>query len=264
MRGVAAIVGGGVIGGAWAARFALMGWDVRLHDPGPDAARRVDGVMEAARRALPMLYDAALPREGSLTHCGSVAEAVRDADWIQESVPERLDLKHGILAEIEAAAPEATPIGSSTSGFRPSELRAGAARPGRILVAHPFNPVYLLPLVELVPGEGADPAAVARAEEILRAVGMHPLRVRRENDAHIADRFLEAVWREALWLVRDGYATTGRSTTPSATASGSDGRRWASSRPTASPAARGACATSWGSSAPRSPGPGPSSPTCPS
>ncbi len=208
MTRTAGIVGGGVIGGGWAARFALMGWDVRLHDPDPDAARRMDAVMAAARRALPMLYDRALPPEGRLSHAASVAEAVRGADWVQESVPERLDLKHRVLAEIEAAAPEAAPIGSSTSGFRPSELRRGAVRPGRILVAHPFNPVYLLPLVELVPGEGADARAVARAEAILRAVGMHPLRVRRENDAHIADRFLEAVWREALWLVRDGFATT--------------------------------------------------------
>ena len=207
--GVAGIVGGGVIGAAWAARFALMGWEVRLHDPDPEAPRRTGEVVEAAHRALPMLYDRALPPEGPLTHVGSVAEAVEGADWVQESVPERLDLKHRVIAEIEAAAPEATPIASSTSGFRPSELRLGARHPGRVLVAHPFNPVYLLPLVELVPGEGADPAAVARAEGILRALGMHPLRVRRENDAHIADRFLEAVWREALWLVRDGHATTG-------------------------------------------------------
>ena len=206
--GVAAIVGGGVIGAGWAARFALMGWEVRLLDPDPEVPRRTAEVMEAARRALPMLYDAALPPEGRLVLAGDVAEAVRGADWVQESVPERLELKHRVIAEIEAAAPEDAPIASSTSGFRPSELRAGARRPGRVLVAHPFNPVYLLPLVELVPGEGADPAAVARAEVVLRAIGMHPLRLRRENDAHIADRFLEAVWREALWLVRDGYATT--------------------------------------------------------
>ena len=209
MTRTAGIVGGGVIGAAWAARFALNGWDVRLHDPDLEAERRTAEVMAAARRALPMLYDVALLPEGRLTHCATVAEAVRGAEWIQESTPERLDLKRRVLAEIEAAASPDAPIGSSTSGFRPSQLREGAAHPGRILVAHPFNPVYLLPLVELVPGEDADPAAVARAEAILRSIGMHPLRLRRENDAHIADRFLEAVWREALWLVRDGYATTG-------------------------------------------------------
>jgi carnitine 3-dehydrogenase len=100
------------------------------------------------------------------------------------------------------------PIGSSTSGFRPSQLQEGAAEPGAILVAHPFNPVYLLPLAEIVPSPATDPATVERAKATLRAIGMFPLHVRKEIDAHIADRFLEAVWREALWLVKDGVATT--------------------------------------------------------
>jgi carnitine 3-dehydrogenase len=204
----AAIIGGGVIGGAWAARFLLNGWDVRLFDPDPEAGRKMSEVLGNARHALPMLYDTALPPEGTLTHVKTAAEAVAGADYIQESVPERLDLKHRVLAEIEAAAAAETPIGSSTSGFKPSELREGAQHPGRIFVAHPFNPVYLLPLIELVPGDGGDMAIVEKAEALLRSVGLFPLRVRAEIDAHIADRFLEAVWREALWLVKDGIATT--------------------------------------------------------
>ncbi|WP_193183210.1 carnitine 3-dehydrogenase [Nisaea sediminum] len=204
----AAVIGGGVIGGAWAARFLLNGWDVRLFDPDPEAGRKMSEVLRNARHALPMLYDTALPPEGTLTHVNTIAEAVAGADYIQESVPERLDLKHKVLAEIEAAAAADTPVGSSTSGFKPSELREGAKHPGRIVVAHPFNPVYLLPLIELVPGEGGDTAVVEKAEALLRSVGLFPLRVRAEIDAHIADRFLEAVWREALWLVKDGIATT--------------------------------------------------------
>ncbi len=204
----AAIIGGGVIGGGWAARFLLNGWDVALFDPDPQSERKIAEVLANARHALPMLYDTAMPAEGRLRHAKTVAEAVSGADFIQESVPERLDLKHKVHAEIEAHASPETVIGSSTSGFKPSELQEGAKHPGRILVTHPFNPVYLLPVVELVPSPANDGAAVETAKEVLLAIGMHPLHVRKEIDAHIADRLLEAVWREALWLIRDGIATT--------------------------------------------------------
>ena len=203
----AAIIGGGVIGGGWAARFLLNGWDVAIFDPDPEAGRKVGEVLSNARRSLPMLYERSLPREGRLTWAGSVAEAVTGADYIQESVPERLDLKHKVYAEIAVANPQA-PLGSSTSGFKPSELREGLETGARLFVAHPFNPVYLLPLIEVVPGEGADAAVVMRAKKILEGCGFFPLELRKEIDAHIADRFLEAVWREALWLVKDGIATT--------------------------------------------------------
>jgi carnitine 3-dehydrogenase len=203
----AAIIGGGVIGGGWAARFLLNGWDVAVLDPDPDAARKLDEVLANARASLPALYDSAMPAPGTLRLAERLEDCVDGADYIQESVPERLDLKHRVLAEIQQIAPD-TPIGSSTSGFRPSQLQEGAANPGAIFVAHPFNPVYLLPLVELVPSPATDPAILERAKAILAGLGMFPLHVRKEIDAHIADRFLEAVWREALWLVKDGIATT--------------------------------------------------------
>ncbi len=204
----AAIIGGGVIGGGWAARFLLNGWDVAVFDPDPEAARKVGEVLDNARRSLPALYDRPLPQPGALTFHDTVAAAVEGAAWIQESVPERLDLKHRVFAEIQAAANPEAIIGSSTSGFKPSELQQDAARPGQILVCHPFNPVYLLPLVEVVASPEVSEATRVRCAEVLAAIGMKPLMVRREIDAHIADRFLEAVWREALWLVRDGVATT--------------------------------------------------------
>ncbi|MEM7642595.1 MAG: carnitine 3-dehydrogenase [Pseudomonadota bacterium] len=195
----AAILGGGVIGGGWAARFLLNGWDVDVFDPGPGAEPAVGDVLAAARRALPMLYDRALPAEGRLRFAGSLGEAVAGADWVQESVPEQLALKQDVLAQASSLAPGGAVIGSSTSGFKPSDLNAEGAR---AIVAHPFNPVYLLPLIELV-GDGT-----ARAAEILRGVGMYPLEIGVEIEAHVADRLLEAVWREALWLVKDGVATT--------------------------------------------------------
>ena len=208
MSRTAAIIGGGVIGGGWAARFLLNGWDVRVFDPDPEAERKIGEVLANARRSLPGLYDAALPSEGSLRFFSTVEEAVSGAHWIQESVPERLDIKHRVLRQIQSAADPDAPIGSSTSGYKPSELADGALRPGQVFVAHPFNPVYLLPVIELVPHAGSEGAFIDRAMEILRSVGLKPLRVRKEIDAHIADRFLEAVWREARWLVKDDVATT--------------------------------------------------------
>jgi carnitine 3-dehydrogenase len=203
----AAIVGGGVIGGGWAARFLLHGHDVSVYDPDPEAPRKIGEVLANARASLPKLADVPMPAEGRLTFHAALAEAVAGADWVAEAVPERLDLKHRTYAAIQAASPAAI-IGSSTSGFRPSQLQEGAGDPGRILVAHPFNPVYLLPLVEIVPSPANPADIVSKAKAIMTAIGMKPLHVRKEIDAHIADRFLEAVWREALWLVRDGVATT--------------------------------------------------------
>lgn len=203
-----AIIGGGVIGGGWLARFLLNGWDVRLYDPDPECLRKIEAILQNARHALPMLYDFALPDEGHLIVCATLAEAVAGVDWVQESVPERLDIKHAIFAEIQAHCCAHAIIGSSTSGFRPSELQQNSHNPQQIIVTHPFNPVYLLPLIELVPSPVNTEALIARAQAVLREIGLYPLRVRKEIDAHIADRFLEAVWREGLWLIKDGIATT--------------------------------------------------------
>ena len=203
-----AIIGGGVIGGGWLARFLLNGWNVKVYDPDPEAERKIDEVLVNARHALPMLYDHALPPEGQMQFCSSVQEAVQGASWIQESVPERLEIKHAVFAEIQAHCRADAVIGSSTSGFKPSELQEGAARPEQIMVTHPFNPVYLLPLIELVPSAATSRTHVEIAKETLTSLGLFPLHVRKEIDAHIADRFLEAVWREGLWLIKDGIATT--------------------------------------------------------
>ena len=200
----AAIIGGGVIGGGWAARFLLNGINVSIFDPDPDAERKIGEVLDNARRSLPALLDYSVPVEGELTFCPSIEVAVKNADWIQESVPERIEIKHKVFAELQRIAKPGALIGSSTSGFKPSELQEGSANPEQIFVAHPFNPVYLLPLVELV----GDAKTCGRAKTTLTDIGMKPLIVRQEIDAHIADRFLEAVWREALWLVNDGVATT--------------------------------------------------------
>ena len=146
--------------------------------------------------------------EGSIRFCDTVADAVAAAELIIESVPERINIKQSVYAEIEDAAVSDALIASSTSGIMPSDLQAKMENPERLLVAHPFNPVYLLPLVELVGGKQTSMDTIERARAIYHSVGMHPLHVKKEIEAFIADRLLEAVWRESLWLVKDGIATT--------------------------------------------------------
>jgi len=202
-----ALLGGGVIGGGWAARFALNGVDVRLYDPAPEASEAVEAMLANARRALGRLTLAPLPPEGLVTLVDTPEEAVAGAEFVQESAPEREGLKVDLLAAASrAAAPDAV-FATSTSGLLPSRLQAGMAHPERFTVGHPFNPVYLLPLVELCGGERTAPETLERAGAVYRSVGMRPLRLRREIDAFVADRLLEALWREALWLVADDVAT---------------------------------------------------------
>jgi carnitine 3-dehydrogenase len=202
-----ALLGGGVIGGGWAARFALNGVDVRLFDPDPEAARKVDAMLANARRAYRKLTLAPLPPEGGVTLVRSVEEAVEGVDFVQESAPEREDVKRALLAAAcRAAGPEVV-FASSTSGLLPSGLQADMEHPERLTVGHPFNPVYLLPLVELCGGERTSPDTLERAAAVYRSVGMWPLVLRKEIEGFVADRLLEALWREALWLVRDDVAT---------------------------------------------------------
>ena len=204
----AAVIGGGVIGAGWVARLAYNGIDVTVYDPAPDARQKIDAVMANAMRAYGKLTMAPARKAGTVTFSPDVAGAVAGAGWIVEAVPERLDLKQEVYAGIEAAAHPDAIIASSTSGILPSDLQAKMVHPERLLVAHPFNPVYLLPVVEVVPGKRTSPATVERALAFLTSLGMKPLHLKKEIEAFVADRLLEAVWREALWLVKDGIATT--------------------------------------------------------
>jgi carnitine 3-dehydrogenase len=202
------LIGGGVIGAGWAARFLLNGHDVAIFDPDPELGRKLDAVLGNARRAQTGLFPGLSPPEGRLTIVSSVSEAAAGADFIQESLPEREDLKQSVLAAIDLAARPDVLIASSTSGLLPTRLQSAMARPDRFVVGHPFNPVYLLPLVEVCGGERTSEAAKQEAIQFYSSVGMRPLHVRKEIDGFIADRLLEALWREALWLVKDGVATT--------------------------------------------------------
>jgi carnitine 3-dehydrogenase len=137
-----------------------------------------------------------------------VEAAVEGADFVQESAPENEDLKRRLFAQLDAAAPADVLIASSSSGLLPTRFAADCRHPGRVLVGHPFNPVYLLPLVEVLGGEATADETLVAASAFYQRIGMRPLRVRTEIPGYISDRLQEALWREILHMVAEGVATT--------------------------------------------------------
>ena len=203
------IIGTGVIGAGWAARALARGLDVIAFDPAPDAEEKLRA---AVANAWPALVKMGLHEGASqdrLSFADSLEEMAGAADFIQESAPERLELKTAIHKQLDAAARPGVMIASSTSGLLPSDFQADCATPERVLVGHPFNPVYLLPLVEVMGGKQTDPKYIQMASDFYASIGMHPLHVRNEIEGFLSDRLQEALWRENLHLVNDGIATTG-------------------------------------------------------
>jgi len=203
------LLGTGVIGGGWAARALHFGIDVIAADVKPEMEAWLRGAVANAEPALARLTSAPLPRKGTLSFTTDLKVMAQRADFIQENIPEQLPLKQRMLAEVSRIAAADVVIASSTSGLTPTDLQAHMTAPERFCVAHPFNPVYLLPLVELVGGEKTSPATIEAAAVFFAYIGMHPLHVRREVPGHLTDRLQEAIWREILHMVNEGVATTG-------------------------------------------------------
>ncbi|WP_172368924.1 3-hydroxyacyl-CoA dehydrogenase NAD-binding domain-containing protein [Sporosarcina jiandibaonis] len=205
---ILAVIGTGVIGNGWIARFLAQGYKVGAFDPSEGAEERTRLAIE---RAWPSLVQMGLASNASadrVIFASTIEEAVMDADLIQENVPEREELKKSVLQAIDRFAKPEAIIASSTSGIMPSVLQEGLHHPERLIVAHPFNPVYILPLVELVAGHATSPSIMERAKLFYKAVEMKPLIIKKEIEGHVADRLMEALWRESLHLVNDGIATT--------------------------------------------------------
>lgn len=203
------LVGTGVIGYGWAARCLAAGLEVIATDPADGAEATLRAGVE---NAWPVLERAGLSEGASIENLRftpDLERAVSEADFVQESAPEREDLKQQLLAQIDAAARPEVVIASSTSGFLPSSLQSKCRHPERVVVGHPFNPVYLLPLVEVVGGEQTSKEAVERAIRFYESLDMKPLHVRKEIDGHLSDRLQEALWRENLHLIAEGVATPG-------------------------------------------------------
>lgn len=203
-----AVVGTGVIGNGWIVRMLASGYDVVATDPAEGAEQRM---RHAVKQSWPYVEKLGLADGASIDRLmfeESIAEAVKHADYIQENVPEREELKQKVLQEIDQYAKPDALIGSSTSGIMPTELQANLQHPKRFVVAHPFHPVYILPLVEVVGGKQTTQENIDKAKNFYEGMGMSVLHVRNEIEGHIADRLIEAIWRESLHIVNEGIATT--------------------------------------------------------
>ncbi|NYT59663.1 3-hydroxyacyl-CoA dehydrogenase [Alcaligenaceae bacterium] len=219
-----AVVGTGVIGASWAACFLSKGYDVAATDPAPGAEARLRKLVRTywpTLERMGMADDASVAR---LSFHESPEVAVQDAIFIQESGPERVDVKRATLAQISAAAPADTLIATSSSGIPASQIQDAAVHPERVLIGHPFNPPHLIPLVEVVGGHLTSAQAIEQAMSFYESLGKKAIHIRREVKGHVANRLQAALWREAFHLVQEGVVSV--SDIDAAIAHG-PGLRWA-------------------------------------
>jgi len=202
-----AVVATGVIGASWAAYFLARGLDVDATDPSPGAETRL---REAVAQHWPTLQRFGLAAGASMDRLRfheRLEDAVVHADFVQESGPERMDIKIELFRRMDATAPPRTILASSSSGLAISGVQSACAHPERVVLGHPFNPPHLIPLVEVVGGEHTSADAVARTMAFYTAIGKRPIHVKREVKGHIANRLQAALWREAFYLVDQGVAS---------------------------------------------------------
>jgi len=202
-----AVLGAGTIGASWAALFAASGREVTVYDPAPDAEARVARMLEAAAGPLADLGWADAGDMSRLRFTADPADAVVGAGFIQESVPERLDIKHALYARIEPALEPGAIIGSSTSGLMLGQMQDGFANPGRLVLAHPFNPPHLIPLVELMANARTDADVLDTAQKFYESLGKVCIRLNKEVPGHVANRLQAALWREAIHLAAEGVGS---------------------------------------------------------
>jgi carnitine 3-dehydrogenase len=202
-----AIVGCGVIGAGWATHFLAQGFSVVATDPGDGAEASLRGWVDRDWPSVEQLGLAEGASKANLRFTTSVADAVRDASFIQESGPERLEVKRPLFAAIETTARPDALIASSSSGLSISQMQAGTRHPERIVLGHPFNPPHLIPLVEVGGGNLTSPESVNRAMAFYASTGKKPIRIRKEVKGHIANRLQVALWQEAFSLVQRGVAS---------------------------------------------------------
>ncbi|MBS0419670.1 MAG: 3-hydroxyacyl-CoA dehydrogenase [Proteobacteria bacterium] len=202
-----AILGAGVIGASWAALFLAAGHRVAVFDPAAGAEDAVRKYIDSSSFTLEELGLRSRGTQHNLSFHSTAVSAVASAEFVQESVPERLDLKHALYAAIEPVLKKDAVVASSASGLRLSEMQAGWRDPSRLILGHPFNPPHLIPLVEVMGNERTAPGVVDEAERLYRSLGKVTIRVNREVPGHIANRLQAALWREAIHLMSIGAAS---------------------------------------------------------
>lgn len=203
-----AIVGTGVIGTSWAAHFLGRGARVIATDPAPGAVDRLRADIDQIWPGLERMGIAPGASRDRLEFSADIEQCLAGADFVQENAPENREGKQQLMQTIDAATALGVIVASSSSGLLPTELQARCRRdPGRIVVGHPFHPPHLMPLVEVVGGRATDDATILRTLDFYRAVGKHPIHIRKELPGHVANRLQAALWREAFSLVEQGAAT---------------------------------------------------------
>ena len=201
------VLGAGVIGASWTALFLASGRNVCVFDTSDTVAESVESYVERAWPTLEEIGLAEPGRRGSLRFTDSAEDAVINADFVQENVPERLDLKLDLYRRIESYLKPDCIVASSASGLMVKEMQAGWQNPSNFVLGHPFNPPHLIPLVEIIGNERTSPEAILAAERFYAAVGKTTIRVNKEVPGHVANRLQAALWREALHLVKEGVAS---------------------------------------------------------
>lgn len=203
-----AVIGTGVIGTGWIIRFLFNKKKVKVFDPSKKQKKFLLNEIKRTSKTLERFYAKKINLEKQLFFCNSVQEAVKNAGLIQENAPENEKLKTKVIKDISLSAPKSAIIASSSSGLLPSKIQAQAKNPERVLIAHPFNPVYLLPLVELVPGKKTTKANILKANRFYSKIGMKTLTLKKELPGYLSDRLQESMWRESLHIINEGYAST--------------------------------------------------------
>ena len=199
-----AIIGTGTIGASWTAHYLAHGFHVTATDPAPGAEEALRAFVAAAWDTVTALGLAVEASPERLSFVRDVREAVADADFVQENAPERAELKVALFAEIDDATPPEVIIASSSSGIRMSVIQAECRHPERTIIAHPFNPPHIIPLVEVVGGARTDPQTVEDALAFYRSVGKRPIHVRKEIPGHAVNRIQAALYREVVHLIDQG------------------------------------------------------------
>ena len=203
-----AVIGTGVIGTGWIIRFLFNKKKVKVFDPSKKQKKFLLNEIKRTSKTLERFYAKKINLEKQLFFCNSVQEAVKNAGLIQENAPENEKLKTKVIKDISLSAPKSAIIASSSSGLLPSKIQAQAKNPERVLIAHPFNPVYLLPLVEIVPGKKTTKANILKANRFYSKIGMKTLTLKKELPGYLSDRLQESMWRESLHIINEGYAST--------------------------------------------------------
>ena len=203
-----AIVGAGVIGASWATAFLARGMEVVASDPAPGAEDALRKTVEAQWPAMQQIGLSPAASMERLRFVASPEDAVADAGFVQENGPEQFDIKRNLFRRLDEAAPPDALLATSTSTIMISEFQDACTRyPERVVLGHPFNPPHLIPLVEVGGGNLTAPDAIERALNFYRAIGKHPIHLRREITGHVANRLQAALWQEAFNLVKAGVAT---------------------------------------------------------